>query len=204
MKLHRFFRTHDDSESGFFRNQKGSAIVEFVIVFPLLIWAFLGIFLLWDVFRAINLSQKATFIVADNLSRSSTAVTPAYIDVLADLLAYLSQVQPATGEGVRLRVSSIQWNSTTNTHSVAWSYSADNAQPVLTNALLAGIANQIPTLTAFETVLLIESEVDYVPALAGGDLAGFTLGVGPRTMDEFVVIRPRFIPRVCLTSVACA
>ncbi len=203
MSLHCLPRSSAANPTGFLKDQRGSGIVEFVIVFPLLIWAFVGIFLFWDVFRAMNLAQKATFIVADNLSRSSAAVKRADIDGLADLLGYLSEVQPAAGESVRLRVSSIKWNATTNMHAVGWSYTADNAQPVLTNATLAPLSSQIPTLTAFETVLLIESEVSYVPALAGGTVGGFTIGVGSRTMKEFVVIRPRFIPKVCLSGTAC-
>jgi Flp pilus assembly protein TadG len=202
MKLRQFLR--DKDEAGFLKNQRGSAIIEFVIVFPLLIWAFIGIFLFWDAFRAINLAQKSSFIVADNLSRRTTAVTPAYIDGLADLLAYLSEVQATAGEGVRLRVSSIGWDAAGNRHTVAWSYSADNAMTVLSNPMPAAVVAQLPTLTAFETVLLIESQVGYVPALAGGNVGPFTLGVGARTFTEFVVIRPRFIPRVCLSSVACS
>jgi Flp pilus assembly protein TadG len=202
MTLHQLPR--DEGEAGFLKSQRGSAIIEFVIVFPLLIWAFLGIFLFWDAFRAINLAQKSTFTIADNLSRSSTAVTTGYIDGLADLLAYLSEVQPATGEGVRLRVSSIAWDSANNRHRVSWSYSADNALPALNNTTLLALAPRIPTLTAFETVLLIETQVDYVPAFSGGQVGPFTLCVGARTLQEFVVIRPRFIPRVCLQSTACS
>jgi TadE-like protein len=203
MILPRFLRRHHTDEPGFVKNERGSALVEFVLVFPMLIWAFLGIFLFWDAFKAINTAQKASFIVADALSRATTDIAPAYIDGMADLLAYLSSADSARGEEVRLRVSSIKWDSVTARHSLAWSYSPDNGYPVLTSAALEDIDDKIPTLTAFETVLVVETEVDFIPALTGGNAGGYTLGVGSRTFTEFVVIRPRFIPKVCLKDTAC-
>jgi Flp pilus assembly protein TadG len=191
----------------FARDERGTLLAEFVIVFPLLIWAFLGIFLFWDVYRAINLAQKASFTLADNLSRADKDVTTANIDGLAKLLAYLSEADAADGETVRLRVSSLKWNKTSSTHEVAWSYAANTgttkSMPKLTTGGIPAIKDQLPTLTEFETVLLIETEVDFVPAFTGGNVGGYTMGVGSRTFTEFVVIRPRFIPKVCLQGTAC-
>jgi len=204
MKMFHFLRRRDPDQPGFVANERGTAIVEFVIVFPMLVWALLGIFLFWDVFRAINLAQKSSFTLADNLSRADSEMTTAYIDGLSDLLGYLSEVDPSVGEGVRLRVSSLKWNMGSGTHEVAWSYSADSASPVLTTAVLPQMASRLPTLTQFETVILVETEVDFVPALSGGDVRLFTMGVGARTFTEFVVIRPRFLPKICLQNVSCA
>lgn len=207
MKAPRFLRRRNPNEPGFLKDERGSAIIEFVIVFPMLVWSFLGIFLFWDAFKGINGAQKASFIVADALSRSSDRVTTNYLDGMADLLAYLANAEAARGEGVRLRVTSISWDATNNRHLVDWSYSADNARPILTNDMLNTIAVQIPTLTAAETVILVETEIDYNPPLAGGRVGGesrfYTMGIGSRTLGEFVVIRPRFIPRICLQGVTC-
>lgn len=197
------FRFIARSLSDFARDERGTLLAEFVIVFPMLIWAFLGIFLFWDVYRAINLAQKASFTLSDNLSRADKELTTAYIDGLAKLLAYLSEADAADGEGVRLRVSSLKWNKTSLTHEVSWSYAANSAITALTTGGIPAIKDKLPTLTEFETVLLIETYVDFVPAFTGGNVGGYSLGVGSRTFTEFVVIRPRFIPKVCLKNTAC-
>jgi Flp pilus assembly protein TadG len=207
MALHRFITRRYLNETGFVRNERGSAIIEFVIVFPLLIWAFLGIFLFWDVYRGINTAQKSSFIVADALSRTSTPLTTDYIDGLTDLLAFLANADADRGEGVRLRVTSVKWDTVNNRHSVGWSYTRDDATPKLTDPMPTTVTDRLPTLTPFETVILVETEVDYVPPFLGGTVGGdsrfYTLGLGSRVFDEFVVIRPRFIPKVCLSGTPC-
>jgi hypothetical protein len=207
MALHRFITRRDPNENGFVRDERGATIIEFVIVFPMLVWAFLGIFLFWDVYRGINTAQKASFIVADALSRTSTPLTTNYIDGLTDLLAYLANADSDRGEGVRLRVTSVKWDIANNRHSVGWSYTRDTKTPKLADPIPSTITDRLPTLTPFETVILVETEVDYIPPFLGGTVGGaerfFTLGLGSRVFDEFVVIRPRFIPKVCLNGTPC-
>ena len=87
-----------------------------------------------------------------------------------------------------------------------WSYTRDTKMLKLSDPIPTAIADRLPTLTPFETVILVESEVDYIPPFLGGNVGGdrfYTLGLGSRTFDEFVVIRPRFIPKVCLTGTPC-
>lgn len=207
MAFPRFPLRRDPNEASFARSERGGAIIEFVIVFPMLIWAFLGIYLFWDVYRAINTAQKASFIVADALSRTSVPLTTNYIDGMTDLLAYLADADPSRGEGVRLRVTSVKWDIANNRHAVDWSYTQDTTLLKLSDPIPKTIVDQIPTLTPFETVILVETEVDYVPPFLGGTVGGesrfYTLGLGSKTFDEFVVIRPRFIPKVCLQGTPC-
>jgi Flp pilus assembly protein TadG len=207
MSLPRFPIRRDPNDASFARNERGATIIEFVIVFPMLIWAFLGIFLFWDVYRAINTAQKASFIVADALSRTSAPLTTNYLNGMTDLLAYLADADASRGEGVILRVTSVKWDIANNRHAVDWSYTEDTTLLKLSNPLPQEIADQIPTLTPFETIILVETEIEYVPPFLGGNVGGanrfYTLGLGPKTFNEFVVIRPRFIPKVCLQGTPC-
>jgi Flp pilus assembly protein TadG len=180
--------------------QAGTVTSEFVIMFPILIWAWIGMFYYWDVYRAQNLAQKASYAVADNLSRSVDEVTQNYVNGMGGLLTYLSQADTP----VRLRVTSIKWNATTLKHEVSWSYSPNNKFPKLTNTTLDPIRNRLPTLVQYETVLLIETAVDYVPPLNIDRIGDIDLGVGPQTFNEFIVTRPRFVNKVCLTGTTCA
>ncbi len=185
--------------SSFLREERGTVLSEFVIVFPILVWAWIGMYYYWDVYRAVNLAQKASFTISDNLSRSSGEVTTAYIDGLEEFLTFLAD----TEDEVQIRVSSIRWNKANEEHEVAWSYSPHNGFPLLTNGNLSEIVDQIPTLVEYETVLIIETNVDYEPPLGITQIGNLDLGVGPQTFTEFIVTRPRFVTKVCLAGIPC-
>jgi Flp pilus assembly protein TadG len=186
--------------NAFAKRDDGTVTSEFLIMFPILIWAWIGMYYYWDVYRAVNLAQKASFTISDNLSRSYGTIDTAYIDGLQDFLAYLADTPD---EDVAIRVSSIGWNKVNSTHTVQWSYSPDGSMPALTAASLQAIDDQIPTLIEHETVLLLETSIDYQPPLGIDEISGIDLGVGPQTFTEFVVTRPRFVPKVCLDGAAC-
>ncbi len=199
MDHHQPRKTRFPRLSRFWADEAGTGITEFVIVFPLLVWAWIGMYCYWDVYRSLNLAQKASFTVSDNLSRSNGEINKAYIDGLREFVTFLAQ----TDEDVAIRVSSIGWDAVGQKHVVLWSYSPDNAFPVLTNGLLTEIDDQIPTLVQFETVLLLETQIDYESPIGIDKVAGIDIGVGPRTFREFVVTRPRFVPKVCLVGTVC-
>ncbi len=183
----------------FWRREEGTVLTEFVIIFPILIWAWIGMFYYWDVYRAINLAQKASFTISDNLSRSNGTVDAAYLNGLETFLAYLAN----TDNGVQIRISSIGWNNTTSEHVLQWSYSPGNEMPVLTSGTLQDVADRIPTLAEFETVLLVETRLLYDPPLGITKIGNLDLGIGPRTFQEFIVTRPRFVSRICLDGTPC-
>ena len=64
-----------------------------------------------------------------------------------------------------------------------------------TTATVAAMTYKIPEMSDGDYVVIVEAEVDYVPA--------FNVGVGDMTIRQFIVTRPRFVPRICLTTVAC-
>jgi hypothetical protein len=68
--------------------------------------------------------------------------------------------------------------------------------PQLTTASLSSIADRLPILADGDHVVLVEVAVDYTPS--------FNVGLGKQTIEQFIVTRPRFVPRVCLTSVPCS
>jgi Flp pilus assembly protein TadG len=53
----------------FLRDEDGLILVEGLIMLPLIIWAMVAMFIYWDVFRTINVTQKASYGIADLLSR---------------------------------------------------------------------------------------------------------------------------------------
>ena len=45
-------------------------------------------------------------------------------------------------------------------------------------------------------VVIVETEVDYHPA--------FNVGVNDQVLKQFIVTRPRFVPKLCMTGVTCS
>lgn len=169
--------------AGFRDDRRGSMAVESVIVFPILIWAYLGMFTYWEAFRTENTNSKAAYVIADMLSRQTDPVDVAFIEGLGDLYAYLTRERFPTA----IRVSSIGWDSVQNDYMVRWSH-ATQGRPALTTADAEQMDAVLPNFPAGDTVLLIESVLDYSPI--------FKVGLADRAMTQFVYTRPRFVSAV--------
>ena len=70
----------NSSIRAFAKDESGILLAETLILLPLLIWAFLALFVYWDAFRTINVSQKAAYSIADLMSRQGEIKQP-FIDV---------------------------------------------------------------------------------------------------------------------------
>ena len=172
----------------FARAERGGLLVEAVIVLPFLLWAYVALFVFWDVYRSINVVQKSSYAMADFLSRQRTPVNPAFINGLRGAMNYmLDSDQPAA-----IRVTSLQWVASRNRYEVLWSHSPGNAKPALTTAALAGLSGRLPLMANGDTVVLFEASVPYEPA--------FNVGVEARTFEQFIVTRPRFSPQIAWTN----
>lgn len=182
----------------FFNDQTGSIIAETVIVLPFMLWAYLALFVYWDAFRAVNISQKAAYTVSDMLSREMVTLPTNYVNGMQTLMTYLVGDAP----GVRMRVTSVTYNLSKKQYQVEWSRSPNNALAQLTTATIANLKSQIPTLADGDHVMLVETEVDYEPPFDIG-MGDFSVNVGNRVLKQFIVTRPRFVPKICLTGVTC-
>ena len=65
----------------------------------------------------------------------------------------------------------------------------------LTTADLAGLVARLPTMSDGDSAILLETRVPYTPPLS--------FGLEPTTIEQFIVTRPRFLPKICHTSFAC-
>jgi len=167
----------------FGRDQNGSITIESVIFLPILIWVVLMTFVFFDIFRTENTNAKAAYAVADVLSRQILPVNAAYLDGLGEVYARLARARHPTF----LRTSSVDFDFATNAYRLRWSYGTDGAEP-LTQEKLNLIAHRLPELSVGETVILVETVLDYEPVL--------DMGVGARTLGHIIPTRPRFAPRL--------
>lgn len=173
----------------FRKGEDGTVMTEALITLPLLIWAFMAMFVYWDAFRSVNVSQKAAYNIADLLSRQST-VDNRFLDGMQSLLTYMTPPE----QNARIRMTSVQYNEDEDRFIVLWSRSPGNAMPALNDTTIQSpaITERIPVMSDGHSVLIIETALDYDPP--------FDAGITPQVMEEFVVTRPRVEIRICLIS----
>jgi len=170
----------------------GSMVIESIFAIPILALGMTGFFTFWDVYRSQNMVQKASYAVADMLSREMIPATPGFINGLETTLEFLIR------EDARIRVTSIRRTSDGPTGvlglDVLWSYSPNNAMPVLTEATLNQIEPEIPMMAIGSNMVIFEVVSPYAP---------LTDILEVDTITEIVAMRPRFLPTLCMQGTIC-
>lgn len=191
------------SVRNFLKDESGVLLAEALILLPLLVWGFLALVVYWDVFRTINVTQKAAYSISDMISRQGV-ITNQFVDGLENVLSFLTPGAPAS----RMRVTSIEFDEGTN-NQAAWdaddsfillfSRSPGDKVPAHTSVTINETAfrNRIPVMSDLESVVIVETWVDYEPDFDVGVL-NMAPGLTDQTFTQFIVTRPRNWRRVCL------
>lgn len=162
--------------------ESGAMAMEFVVIFPILLFMLLGSFVFFDAFRSNSLAAKVAYAVNDIMSRHE--------DVDDVDMAYLFALQQKMMQGnvdrLTLRISSICFKD--GAYKVLWSYTArDEGVPEpaqLTDATVP--LALMPTIPATDSVILTEIGGRWQPAFT---YAGMT----ERPWNNALVVRPRFV-----------
>ncbi len=175
------------------RDEDGSVTVEFVIIFPLLIFALASTFVFFDAFLTTSRASKAAYTIGDIVSREDK-VTPNMMQQLFELQENLIPNSPA---GKWLRITSIQYiveydidtgDPNNDYYIVNWSrFEVDPefdpgigdgdpdptryAKPIKTEDLPD---YDLPTMADKDTVILVETYVPYEPPLNMAAFDGVT------------------------------
>ncbi len=185
----------------FGRDESGSLMAELVLIIPMLIWAYLALYVFWDAYRSLNAVQKSAYTISDMITREMNPVSEPYIAGMQDVMEYMLDAD----QPMKLRVTSITWQQANNRFSVEWSRSPGGALTRHTNASIASIIDKIPAMADGDTALIVETQVAYVPPFKTGlypenwdgrpEVPGL---LQPQVFRQFIVTRPRFVPRICL------
>lgn len=177
----------------FLRDEDGLVLAEGLIMLPLLIWALVALFLYWDVFRTINITQKAAYSVADLLSRQRDTISTNYANGLQNIVDFLTP----GGHPVKIRITSFEYRQATDDYRLLFSYSPQNKVPPLQQAdIQAWKGTKVPMLNNGDSVFVVETEVEFKAQLQTV-LAGLLVGVTDAKYGQFIVTRPRH-RRLCL------
>lgn len=185
----------------FLRDEDGLILAEGLLMLPLVIWALVAMFIYWDVFRTINVTQKAAYGIADLLSRQKADITPTFANGLQKVVDFLTP----GGHPVKVRITSLECvaptgpgcTATNGSYKLLFSYSPQNKTAVLTQANIQNWKNgKIPVLNHGESVFVVETEVAFKAQLQTA-IAGFMVGVEDAKYGQFIVTKPRH-RRLCL------
>jgi hypothetical protein len=177
--LHRRFEA-------FLKDESGLILAEALIMLPLLVWTLVAMFVYWDVFRTINMTQKAAYSIADLLSRQKTPISCSYADGLQKVLTFLTP----NGHTTKMRITSFEYDLPTNKYTLLFSYSPESRITPVTQAALQTWAPKIPALSHMESVFVVETEVAFKSQMQSG-LLGMLIGVDDQKFGEFIITRPR-------------
>jgi Flp pilus assembly protein TadG len=163
---------------------RGSVAVEFVIMMPILFWAFMATYVFFDGYRQSAVNLKAAYTISDLISRETEILNDEYIDSMYSLMQILTR----TSSSLSLRITVIRWDEADDRYYVDWSTNRQYGSN-LTNATIGNIESQLPVMPDNERVILVETINTFVPAL--------NVGMDDRQLENFVFTRPRFAPQLC-------
>ncbi len=144
---------------------RGTVMVEAVICLPLLVWALAATFEFFEVHRYKSAREKATYTVADMLSREVVEIGPTYMDNTKKLFDGISN-----DDGInQIRVSVVKFDEDTDSFSISWSEVRGVGDLTkLTNSDVASAHNTLPLMGDGEELILVESKSTYSPLFKVG------------------------------------
>lgn len=177
----------------FSRSEKGSLSIEAVFAVPMLVWAITATFVFWDAFKTLNITQKATYTVADMLSRETQAIDGSYLTSMHELFDYLS-TSPGDN-ALRVSVVRMQLDQATGVKSydLVWSQGVGG---IAGYSDLSVIQSRLPDMAPGDQMIVVESEQEWSPA--------FSVGLASYRFREVAISRPRFAPQLVWANPATA
>lgn len=173
----------------FSNDTSGGLTVEAILVLPFLVWALVGTFMAFDAFRAQGVNLKATYTIADTLSREQNTVDQNYINGLNQVFDFLT-TSPFDTE---VRVTAVTFvegdedDPGDDRHRIDWS-ATSSSRAILDDMSLALIADEIPIMADGDQILIVETWMTHRPT--------FQIGIPETEMANLMVIRPRFVPQL--------
>lgn len=171
--------------NAFRRDTTGSVSIEFVLVMPVLFWAFMAMYVFFDGYRQSTINLKTAYTISDLVSRETAAINDEYVDSMHDLMKVLTRSSSAS----TLRITVARWDAGDDRFYRDWSAARGFGISPLSDADMLDIAEMLPFMPDNERVILVETTNTFVPAFDG-------VGLDITSLRNFVFTRPRFAPQV--------
>lgn len=169
-------------------NESGTVAVEAAVIFPMVMWAFLAMFVYFEGYRQTAINHKAANTIADMLSRETANITPTYIDNTKALFDMLAQQNGDT----KIRISVIKWARRHDAFRVNWSKVRGSGITRLRHEDMIPLESRLPVVPNQERMVLVETWSTYEPL--------FKIGMDDTVINTFVFTRLRFAPQLRFSS----
>jgi hypothetical protein len=177
----------------YLRDEDGLILAEGLLMLPLVVWALVAMFIYWDVFRTINVTQKAAYGVADLLSRQKDTISLNFANGLQKVVDFLTP----GGHPVKIRITSFEYDQANDKYKLLFSFSPGGKVPPLNEAAIQSWKNtKIPVMNNGQSIFVVETSVEFKAQLQTA-IAGFMVGVEDATFGQFIYTSPRH-RRLCL------
>ncbi len=181
----------------FANDESANITIEFVVILPLLTLWYIGTLVFFDAYKSRMAADNAASVIADILSRfEPSPLKPGYEqDEIDEMLLLRTSMLPKAPPGGWLRVSAIEYVDATGTYKVNWTcVGTGGTVGPLDHADIP--LNSIPLMIDGEVVLLVESEVPYVPLVDW-------VGISITSWTSLAAIKPRFAEGAPIKSGDC-
>ena len=169
----------------FRRDERGSYSVELMLVLPIILYGYVAMFVFFDAFRQQNVNLKASYTIADVLSRQTEPIDADWMDGLSDLLDYLT----TTHHDTQIRATVVYWDADEARHVRVWSEASDGLTGLDQDGIDSDLSPRNPLMADHDTAIVLETFMLYEPL--------FQVGIGPTEFHNVVVTSPRFAPQLC-------
>ncbi len=176
------------SIKGLFRrtvhDERGSFSVEAILMFPMLVWGFMAMYVFFEGLRESNINLKATYSIADVLSRETEDINQIYLNNMNKIYAWLARAP----ETPRMRVTVVKWDEATETHQKWWSEGV-GMEGLEEEDIAEVITPYVPIMADQAHAIVVETWVTYEPIM---DIPIFPIGMQETGIYNIVVTMPRF------------
>lgn len=181
----------------FRRDTDGTITVEFVIIAPVLLFLLALGFQFFDAFKSYSRAAKATYAMADIVSREEAPIDDQFN---AKLHGLLESLLPWIQDDKAIRMTSIKWDQNVEDYAVEWSCSVNGENAALdfyaysnltTETLTSDQKEKLPDLVPGDSVVFVETHIPYSALFD-------YIGLGELVWENQVAIRPRFTSEVVL------
>ena len=172
----------------FKKDTEGVVAVEAVIFLPMLFWMLAAVVIFFDAYRTKSVTEKAAFTISDMLSRETNSINATYVTNTRSLFDAMTK----SSSDSSMRISVIVWNESSDAYELEWSEIRGEGYVALDTEYLTELETKLPVMADQDTLILVETQTDYIPALS--------VGLGDMTFETFVFTRPRYAPRLDFAS----
>ena len=161
-------------------DERGSFSVEAVLMFPMLVWAFMAMFVFFEGLRESNINLKATYTISDLLSRETELIDQNYLDGMNDVYAWLSR----SANPVSMRVTVVGYDEANDRHVNIWSRGVAGQSNLTQEGINETISPHIPIMADANSAIVVETWTTYDPIM--------DIGLAETDIYNIVVTAPRF------------